>query len=97
MVQIVSGQGSVSEGKIDPSEKGMQLRAELLQIADKIIDEENKLATPAPRLIKKELQQQRTREIVLRLAGARETENIRDIYIFFNGHCRMDYVLFFWF
>jgi putative ATP-dependent endonuclease of OLD family len=64
--------------KIEPSKNAMRLRSELIQIADKIIDKENKLTTPAPKLIKKELQQQRTQEIVQRIIDARSTKNLEE-------------------
>lgn len=62
--------------KLDPSQKAKDLRNDLIQLVDSIIDETNKLESPPVKLIKEELQKERAKELHKKLIAARSEKNI---------------------
>jgi putative ATP-dependent endonuclease of the OLD family len=57
--------------KITPSQRAVELRSELLQDVDRVIEEANALQDPPMKLLKEELQRERTQRIYERLQDAR--------------------------
>jgi hypothetical protein len=57
--------------KLQPSERAAELRANLLQEVDEIIDAENKLPHPDDRLLKEELQRDRVKRLYASIRSAR--------------------------
>jgi predicted ATP-dependent endonuclease of OLD family len=64
--------------KICPSDQIKQLRDDLIKDVDAIIDAENKINKPAPRLLKEELQRERAKILYDRIIAARETNNVAE-------------------
>jgi hypothetical protein len=64
--------------KVCPSEQVKQLRDDLIKDVDAIIDAENKLENPAPRLLKEELQRERAKILYDRIVAGREANNVAE-------------------
>jgi len=62
--------------KLLPSDRAKELLDELLKELDRIIEEENKLEAPSPRLLKEELQRERALVLYEELATARKQADI---------------------
>lgn len=59
-----------------PSNRAKELLDDLLRDVDRILDEENKLANPSPRLLKEELQRERAKSLYEQLSAARQQADI---------------------
>lgn len=64
--------------KVCPSDQIKQLHDELIKDIDVIIDTENKLENPSPRLIKEELQRERAKILYDQIIAAREAKNVTE-------------------
>jgi hypothetical protein len=64
--------------KVCPSEHVKRLRDDLIKNVDAIINAENKLEDPSPRLIKEELQRERAKILYDRIVEARKAGNVEE-------------------
>jgi predicted ATPase len=64
--------------KVCPAGHIKQLRDDLIKDIDAIIDTENKLEDPSPRLLKEELQRERAKIIYDRIVAARKANNVAE-------------------
>ena len=62
--------------KIDPSTDALELRAQLLQEVDRLIDDANAIAEPSPRLLRAELQRDRALRILAEIQDARSCGDV---------------------
>jgi len=62
--------------KLSPSDRARQLRDELIGDVDAIIDAENLLEAPSPRLVKEEFQRDRAKALYDRLLAARRANDV---------------------
>ncbi|HMO04375.1 MAG TPA: AAA family ATPase [Kiritimatiellia bacterium] len=62
--------------KLDASERATELRRDLLRLVDAIIDAENRLEQPSPRLLREELQRDRARVLYEQLGVARRANDV---------------------
>lgn len=86
--------------KVCPSDRAQQLRADLLNDVDAIIDAENKLAKPSPRLLKEELQRDRAKLLYDQLVAARaandvveQTRILDEIFVFVRTKPRLEILM----
>lgn len=77
-VYIVADLDILVEGfdKLEPNARAVELRQELLRLVDGIIDAENKLERPSPKLLREELQRDRARALYDELVLARDANDI---------------------
>jgi predicted ATP-dependent endonuclease of OLD family len=64
--------------KTSPSGRAKELLEDLLKEVDEIVDEENKLESPSPRLLKEEIQRERAKDLYEGLVAARKQANIAE-------------------
>lgn len=83
--------------KIDPSPEAEQLRSELLQEVDRLIDEANSLPDPPARLLRRELQRERANQIYAEIKEARsngdverQTNALEEFFIFERTNPRLE-------
>ncbi len=83
--------------KIGPSARAKQLRDDLLKDVDAIIDAENKLERPSPRLLHEELQRERVEVLYGQLVAARVAKNaaeqtrvLDELFIFERSKPRLE-------
>lgn len=98
-VAIIADLDALLEGfdKLDPSEHAKELRTQLLQKVDAVIDDENRLPEPSVRLLKEELQRERAQRLYEDIRSARIAKDhdaavrlLEELFVFERTKPRME-------